>query len=641
MLLGAILTVIFTASNVYLGLRIGLTFSSAIPAAVISMAVLKWAKDSNILENNMVQTQASAAGTISTIIFIVPGLLMLGYWQGFDFWQTFLVSACGGCIGVIFTIPLRRAMVTHSNLPYPEGLAAAEILKAGSGDKEHSDGVKDIAAGAFLSALAIFMSSGLKIISDAFFLFGAIGRGFSQLAFGYSAALLGAGYLIGIGAGIAILTGVIVTWVVVIPCFTWGFTGSESELIEAMYAAYRDKARLIGVGVMAVAAIWTVIGLTRPVVEGVKEAFARLNLTERQSETNPTDTDMSLRSVAVTFGITAVLLLLVFYSFVHSANLSIGQEIAFTFVGVGVALFIGFFVAAACAYMAGLVGTSSSPISGIGIIGIVVSSLTIMWLANSSGVFDLPWGRQFATATAIFTTTIIIAISCISNDNMQDLKTGFIVGAAPWKQQLALILGCVVGSLVIAPVLNLLYQAYGFTGAMPREGMDEADALAAPQASLMTALADGIFSGNLLWDYIFIGIGIGIILIIIDFWLKKVDKSLTLPPLAVGMGIYLPPEMETPAIVGAIIGYVVKKVLAKRGEIEAQDAERRGTLFASGLIVGESLMGVALAGIIVVSVTSGGSDAPLALGFSAYPDILGMLMFMGIIALFVKTVLKR
>ena len=233
MLLGAILTVIFTASNVYLGLKVGLTFSSAIPAAVISMAILKMFKGSNILENNMVQTQASAAGTLSAVIFIIPGMLMIGYWQGFEFWQTLLVSACGGCLGVLFTIPLRRAMVVHSTLPYPEGIAAAEILKVGSHKKGESSGggLKEILSGGFVAGLVALCTSGFQILSSECHFWFTMGRSISQIPFGFSTALMGAGYLVGIVSGIAMLIGIVIAWAGFVPYFTSLGTPADGQSI--------------------------------------------------------------------------------------------------------------------------------------------------------------------------------------------------------------------------------------------------------------------------------------------------------------------------------------------------------------------------------------------------------------------------
>ena len=647
-LLGAILTIIFTASNVYLGLKVGLTFSSAIPAAVISMAVLKMAKDANILENNMVQTQASAAGTLSAIIFIIPGMLMIGYWQGFEFWQTLVVSACGGCLGVLFTIPLRRAMVVHSDLAYPEGVAAAEILKVGSRtrvDGKSESGIKEILSGSVVAGIIAFLTNGLQVLGGSLSAWFHVGRGMTQLPLGYSTALVGAGYLIGIASGLAMLVGILIAWAGFVPYFTMTEALPDGMTLQKFAGAvYQQKVRLIGAGAMGVAAIWTLMTLARPVIDGVKESIAGTRMDDTEKGLHRMDIDMSMKSIALVFGVTVIGLLAIFYLFVSPESIPPSQKLIFTVVGVGVSVLMGFFVAAACAYMAGLVGTSASPISGIGILGIIVSSLVMYALCSSFGIFDLPGGEKFATATAIFTTSIILAIACISNDNMQDLKTGWLVGATPWRQQVALLIGCVVGALVIAPVLNLLYEAYGFPGAMPRPGMDPAQALSAPQAVLMTTIAQGIFSSKLAWEYIYIGIGLGVVLVLIDQLLKRTTKNLVLPPLAVGMGIYLPPVIQTPLVVGAILGYFLNRHLRKTAGAEAEAAGlRRGTLFASGLIVGESIVGVLLAGLIVLSVSNGGDENPLAMVGSDFADtaeMLGLAVFLGLLALFSKIVLS-
>ena len=645
MLLGAVLTVIFTASNVYLGLKVGLTFSSAIPAAVISMAVLRMAKGSNILENNMVQTQASAAGTLSAIIFIIPGMLMIGYWQDFEFWQTLLVSVCGGCLGVLFTIPLRRAMVVHSDLPYPEGRAAAEILKMGdSSKKDASAGTKTLLFGSGIAGIIALLTSGFQVLTGQLSLWFQVGKGMTQLPLGYSSALVGAGYLIGISSGLALLIGIFLAWGIMIPYFTMTGTPADGQTMQQFaQVCYTDKVRLIGAGVMGVAAVWTLLKLSRPVIDGVKESILSARRTGQEQALHRMDTDMSFSSVLLIFFIMITGLLGTFYSFVSPEGLPLGQTLAFAAMGVGLAAVMGFLVAAACAYMAGLVGTSSSPISGIGILGIIVSSLVIMALCNFFGIFELPGGEKFATAAAIFTTSIILAISCISNDNMQDLKTGWLVGATPWKQQTALLLGCLVGALVIAPVLNMLYQAYGFTGALPRPDMNPEAALSAPQATLMTMIARGIFSSNLAWEYIYFGIGLGVVIVFIDSMLKSRTKSLCLPPLAVGIGIYLPPSLQTPLVVGAVLSYLLERRLkTDRSDVEA--GKQRGTLFASGLIVGESIVGVLLAAVIAVSVSGGGGEAPLALAGEDFHDtaeMLGLVAFFATLAVFGKIVLKK
>ena len=652
-LLGMFLTVIFTASNVYLGLKVGLTFSSAIPSAVISMAVLKMFKDSNILENNMVQTQASAAGTLSAIIFIIPGMLMIGYWQHLEFWETLLVSACGGCLGVLFTIPLRRAMVVHSDLPYPEGVAAAEILKVGEGSKESKSGMKTILSGGIISSVVTLFTSGFGILADSLSVWFSVGRGMTQLSLGYSSALIGAGYLIGITSGLALLFGILIAWAGFVPYFTLTEIPAAGQTMqEFAKEVYSDRVRLIGAGAMGVAAIWTLLTLAKPVIDGMKEAFASVQMSQSERETHRTDTDMSMKSIGITFLVTLVGIFGVFYSFVMPAGLPFNQSLAIIFIGVFVAVVTGFLVASACAYMAGLIGSSSSPISGIGILAIIISSIAVFAVCNSFGIFDLPGGEKFATATAIFITSIILAVACISNDNVQDLKTGLLVGATPARQQIALIIGCVVGAFVIAPVMNLLYEAYGFPGAMPRPGMDPEEVLAAPQAALMTTIAQGIFSSSLDWQYIQVGIVLGIILVALNVFLTR-NTKFALPPLAVGIGIYLPPELQTPLVVGAVLGHFLDKKIRSRNsgqsaevvEEKVQNGKRRGTLLASGFIVGESLIGVLIAALIVISVSNGGSDDPLGMvspdfANSLTAEILGLAVLIATLAYFCKVVLK-
>ena len=642
MLLGALITLIFTASNVYLGLKVGLTFSSSIPAAIISMAILRFFKDSNVLENNMVQTQASAAGTLSAIIFILPGLLMLGYWQGFPFWQTFLICACGGSLGVLFTIPLRRAMVVNSDLPYPEGRAAAEILKVGSHNggevAKSSSGMADIVSGGAVAGIISLCANGFKVLGDSMSFWFTVGKGTTQIPLGFSTALLGAGYLIGIASGIAILVGVLIAWAGFVPYLTNVFAPDGGATAKFAMGIWKSKVRFIGAGAIGIAAIWTLITLIKPIIEGMKISVKSMNSSAAERETHRMDTDMSTKSVLIVFAIILIGLVITFWDFVSAVPISAGLMWTLVVVGVVVALLIGFFVAAACGYMAGLIGTSASPISGIGILATIISSLVVYFIASENNLFATEAGVQFATAMAIFMTSVVIAIASISNDNLQDLKTGQLVGATPWRQQIALLLGSVAGAVAIAPVLNLLYQAYGFTGALPRAEMDPNAALSAPQATLMTTIAQGIFNASMDWNYILIGVGVGVVAIIVNLILKSTTASLTLPPLAVGMGIYLPPTLEVPLIIGSFLSYFVGRYLIARakmraGELAEYDVEqsnRRGVLFASGLIVGESLIGVIIAVIIVLSVTTGGGESPLELvgpEFESTASWLGLLAF--------------
>ncbi|EHO49375.1 MULTISPECIES: OPT family oligopeptide transporter [Haemophilus] len=643
-ILGALITVIFTASNVYLGLKVGMTFASSIPAAVISMAVLKFFKDSSILENNMVQTQASSAGTLSSVIFVLPGLLMMGYWQDFPFWQTMLICAAGGTLGVLFTIPLRRAMVVNSDLPYPEGVAAAEILKAGN----HADGdsgVKDIAYGGVLAGLVAFLTNGLRVMADGASAWIQTGKAAFQLPMGFSLALLGAGYLIGIVGGIAMLIGVILTWGVAVPYFTMsGDIAADASLIDAAMVVWKTKVRFIGVGTIGIAAIWTLLILMKPMIEGMVHSFRMLKGGQAESE-HRVDIDLSPKTMIYILIATVVLIVISLHHFIAAAPISPELSILLVVVCTFLAVFIGFFVAAASGYMAGLVGSSSSPISGIGIISVIVISLVLVSIGNASGLFETVDGQKFLTALTLFTASIVLTTATISNDNLQDLKTGLLVDATPWRQQVALIIGCFVGALVIAPVLEILYHAYGFSGALPRPDMDPSQALSAPQATLMTTISQGIFTNKLEWTYILTGVGLGAVLITIDAFLKKVsNKVFGLPVIAVGIGIYLPPSINMPVIVGAFLAWIMTRHIAKLGNKEVSaKAERFGTLFSAGLIVGESLMGVILAFIIAASVTTGGSEAPLSLNLENWDTIgewLGLIVFIVGIVIFASRVLR-
>lgn len=648
LILGSILTIIFTASNVYLGLKVGLTFSSSIPAVVISMAVLSLFKTSNILENNMVQTQASAAGTLSSVIFVIPGLFMCGYWSEFPLWQTFMICLCGGGLGVLFTIPLRRTMVVESKLAYPEGRAAAEILKVANKDqsnKKGKQGIKEIALGSFIAAIFSLLSNGFKLAaseSNFAFIWNKMAFGFSM---GYSLALLGAGYLVGLAGAIALFVGMFLAWGIFTPYLSNFEFDSVKNAVDLASSVWSSKVRLIGTGAIAIAALWTLIELLKPVIEGIKEIVKNVKITN-QEKNERTNIDLSLKSIFILFVLMVVGLFITFYSFVEDTNLSIYYQMLFSFVGTLVSVLIGFFVAAACGYMAGLVGSSSSPISGIGLIGVIISS--IVFLVLGVELFQDPMLSKFAVALAIFTTSVILATAAISNDNLQDLKTGHLVGATPWKQQVALLVGCVFGALAIVPVLNLLYQAYGFVGAMPREGMDASSALAAPQANLMSTIAQGIFHHNIEWGYMAFGVFVGILMIIIDKILRRTQK-MSLPPLAIGIGIYLPPAVNIPLVIGGILKYIVMQYLTKKyaknshKEEKLASCEQRGTLFASGLIVGESIFGVIIAGITVFSVSMGGSENPLALNLANFHDseLFALIFFVGVVLYFIKRIVKK
>jgi putative OPT family oligopeptide transporter len=598
--LGVALTFLFTAANMYLGLKVGLTIATSIPAAVISMAFLGLFPGSNIRENNIVQTVCSAAGALASVIFILPSLVIIGWWTGFPFWTSFLVCAAGGVLGVLFTIPLRRALVTQSDLPYPEGVAAAEVLKVGADmraeNPEAREGLLAVVYGAVASAgLAIAVA--MRLAADGvhgFFRTGAVAA--SGYTFSFSLALVGAGHLVGISVGLAMLAGILIAWAGAVPILT-AMTPVHGDLASYVGGIWRNDVRFMGAGAMAVAAVWSLLRTMGPIVGGLKATMrARGGVA---GLLNQTDRDLSFRTIAgIGLAATALSTWLVWRFSAEAGLADVAPWIAL--LSVPLVLAGGFFVSAICGYMAGLIGSSNSPISGVGILAVVGSALCLVVLFAGHGAKPM-------VAIALFITAILFAVACSSNNNLQDLKTGQLVGAAPWRQQVALLAGVAAATVTVPVVLNLLAEAYGFSGA-PNLHTIASQPLAAPQANLMAALAQGVIGGKLNWSMIEIGAGVGAGIVLLDEILRM-GGLLRLPPLAVGLGIYLPMEATLPVVVGAIIGWIYNR------SVRSERAERLGVLVASGMIVGESLFGVLNAGLIVAF----NKDAPLAVVGPSFP----------------------
>ena len=616
-IIGGLITLIFTAANVYLGLKVGLTFATSIPAAVISMAVLRRFKGHNIKENNIVQTIASAAGTLSAIIFVLPGLVMVGYWQGFGFLQTAGVCIIGGVLGVMYSIPLRRALVTGSDLPYPEGVAAAEVLKvgdenaSGASQEENAKGLRIIVAGGITSAVMALLTA-MKVAASEVTAYFKLGAGATTLGTSLSTALIGVGHLVGLPVGIAMLVGVVISYFILLPIFTTGDITGATALADVVDTTFSDDIRFIGVGTMAIAAIWTLLKIAGPIALGIRQSLASSRARKSGSAVDVTERDIPFPYVATTIVAFMVPIALLLWDFVRGTDIHDHMAVLIT-VSVLFTLLVGLIIASVCGYMAGLIGASNSPISSIGIIAVLAASLLIAAVTRGTSADPLS-----LVAYTLFTAAIVFGIATISNDNLQDLKTGALVGATPWKQQVALIIGVVFGSLVIPPILQVMLNGFGFQG---MEGAGE-DALAAPQAALMSSVASGIFDSSLDWDLIFIGMAIGAVLIIIDELLRKFTDKYSLSPLAAGMGMYLPAALTIVIPIGAILGTFYDKWAAKQSRPEF--AKRMGTLLATGLIVGESLFGVVNAGIIAAA----GGDSPLEIfagGTSA--TVVGVILF--------------
>jgi putative OPT family oligopeptide transporter len=635
LILGALITTVFTAANVYLGLKVGLTFASSIPAAVISMAILSAVKDSTILENNIVQTVASAAGTLSAIIFVLPGLVIVGWWTGFPFWQSFLICLSGGVLGVLFTIPLRRALVTNSDLPYPEGVAAAEVLKVGSSARgETKDETGEAREGLTAVVLGSVASAGLAIISATRIAAGGL-AGFVRLGgnastgydLAWSLALLGAGHLVGLSVGMAMLVGQVISWVIAVPILTSMQPADVGvALADHTITIWRTQVRFIGAGTIAVAAMYTLARLAKPVVGGLVSTLAA---SRAVATTDDLDRDISPTWIVTLTAACLVITAWLAFTFARSTVLA-PSALTLTLIAVPFVLVIGFVIAGVSGYMAGLIGASNSPISGVGILSIVICA-SLMALAVS----PTEETRQALVAFALFITAIVFACATISNDNLQDLKTGQLVGASPMRQQIALIVGVAAGAAVIPFVLNLLARAYGFAGA-PNVDVVAANPLPAPQATLISALAQGVIGGSLEWKMLGIGALIGVGLILLDT-MMGVMKKLRLPPLAVGIGIYLPMSATAVVIVGAVLAHWYDRRTSTMPN--PARAQRLGTLVASGLIVGESIWGVIVAGLIVFL----SKDAPIALvpaDFALAPW-LGVLLFVGAIIWLYGWMLRR
>jgi putative OPT family oligopeptide transporter len=635
LVLGVLITTVFTAANVYLGLKVGLTFASSIPAAVISMAILSAVKDSTILENNIVQTVASAAGTLSAIIFVLPGLVIVGWWTGFPFWQSFLICVSGGVLGVLFTIPLRRALVTTSDLPYPEGVAAAEVLKVGSGTRgETKDATGESREGLTAVMLGSIASAGLAIVGatriaaaevTGFFRLGAMASSGYNVA--WSLALLGAGHLVGLSVGIAMLTGLIISWAVAVPILTSLHPAADGVSLAAhTMTLWRTQVRFIGAGAIAVAAVYTLARLAKPVVGGLVSTLAASRAT---GVTDDTDRDLSPPWIITLTVVCLIVAGWLAYTFAKSTVLA-PNAVMLTLIAVPFVLVVGFIIAGVCGYMAGLIGASNSPISGVGILSIVICASAVIVVVTPTAETRAP-----LVAFALFITAIVFACATISNDNLQDLKTGQLVGASPMRQQIALIVGVGAGAAVIPPVLNLLAKAYGFAGAA-NVGVLAPNPLPAPQATLISALAQGVIGGNLEWTMIGIGALVGVGLILLDATLGAL-KKLRVPPLAVGIGIYLPMSATFAVVVGAVISHWYDG--RTKSMPNPARAERLGTLVASGLIVGESLWGVLNAGLIVALST----DAPIGLVPEEFAPAkwLGLIGFVGAIVWLYGWMLRR
>lgn len=619
--LAIVLAVVLSAANAYLGLFAGLTVATAIPAAVVSMGVLRLLGGGTILENNIVQTGASAGSSIAAgVIFTIPALILMGYWPDFKYWWVLGIAGLGGLLGVLFSVPLRRSMIVEDPLPFPEGKAAAEVLKAG---ENPGPGLKILGISAAIGGLVkLAAANGLRVIPDSWAVAGyfANNKVIGYLGTGLSPALLGVGYIVGLNVGIVVLSGAILSWHIAIPLYHAFFLGSDPQLAagiagaaaeEAAFAIWSSKIRFLGVGAMLVGGVWTLFSLRNSLLAGIKSGFAAARKSTGAAS-NDTDRDLPMKWMLVALVLFVLPLLALYQAIVGQWHVSVPMTI--------IMIVAGFLFVSVSGYLAGLVGSSNNPVSGITIATILFASVVLLMLLGEDGKMQVG-GAPLGAVAAIMIGAVVCCAAAVGGDNLQDLKTGYLVGATPWKQQLMLGIGAFSCALIMAPVLNLLQEAYGIGS----------KTLPAPQANLMASVAKGLFGGELPWTMIAIGGGIGAVVIAIDGWLKKTGKRFRVPVLAAAIGIYLPLELMVPIFLGGLLAHLVARFHKVRADDEAalDRVHRPGVLFSAGLITGEALMGIAIALPIVITQNPDVLALPVSLGAAAQWVGLAVLFLVG------------
>ena len=626
-ILAVLLAVILAAANTYLGLFAGMTIASAIPAAVVSMAVLRALGGGGILENNIVQTGASAGSSIASgVIFTVPALVILGYWTDFKYSWVLAIAGLGGILGVLFSVPLRRSLIVDQQMAFPEGKAAAEVLKAG---ENPAQGVKVLGVSALAGGLMkLSAASGLRLIPDSAAAAGFFGKFLAYFGTNLSPALLGVGYIVGLNIGIVVLAGSVISWNIAIPIFQATQMDANPELAAVIAGACEGLAshecaettagilwsreiRYLGVGAMLVGGLWALVSLRKSIVSGVRSGLAATRA-GASAVIAHTDRDLPMKAVLIGIVVFALPLAVLYYNIVDSVGVGLTMSV--------IMIVAGFLFCSVSAYMAGLVGSSNNPVSGITIATILFAAAVLLMLLGKDA--------SIGPVAAIMIGAVVCCAACVAGDNLQDLKAGYIVGATPWRQQVMLAIGSISCALVMAPTLNLLAHAYGI--GVPTE--EHPSPLLAPQATLMASVARGLFGGELPWGMVAIGAGIGVAIIVLDEILRIRGSTFRTPVLAVAVGIYLPLELMVPIFLGGLLNHLVTRTFGKGlSEAEAEKRNRTGMLFAAGLITGEALMGILMAIPIVAAGQGDVLALPEALQLSGGAGKLAGLALLGAI----------
>lgn len=614
-----ILAVILAASDAYLALKIGTTIAASIPAAVLAMGILRFFKQSNVLESNMIQTAASAGeGVAAAMAFTLPALIITQSWSAFPYWQTVLITVTGGTLGVLFSVPLRRILFSMPTLRFPEGTAVGNVLKVSATGGKH---IKFLAQGAAAGGLISLFQTGFKLLGNELEAWMYAGKTVFGFGLSFEPALIAAGYIIGIQVGISFLVGLIVGWLVILPAIgaIYGLPQAGSAY-ETVMTIWSHQSRFVGVGVLLVGGVWTLLTLIKPILQGFQQSFAVSRQKHLAAEILPrTERDIPLSWI---IGMTAVVAVAIFFLVYHALtaigfNYSVGYLTLIALISVLFIIVVGFLLSTLCGYFAGLIGSTNSPLSGLIIISVLLLSSLYLLLFESHDAAAI--GKM--VMIILIVTAIVTALPAISLENIQDLKSGQIVGATPWKQQVILILGIVASSLVIAPVLNLLFNAYGLGGVFPRPGMDPAQMLSAPAANIIATITKGVLTHDINWTMVEVGAVVAVLGIIADQILKRRGKRFIV--LGMGLAIYLPFLIPATIFIGTVISW-----LAKRGRKKEEESQN-GTLLACGLVAGSALMGVLLA-IPFVAVGSTDALALVSAHFAPIATLIGVVVTLGL-----------
>lgn len=598
-ILAILLTVALAMSNAYLALKLGILTSASIPAAIISMGILRLFKNATILENNAVQTAASAGEAVAGgIVYTIPALIMIGYWQQFDYWVNFFIAAIGGVLGVLFSIPLRRILVNEKALRFPEGQAIAEVLKS-SAEKL---GLRDLLWGGVIGGLLELFQVGFKILANTWSYWFVAKRSIFGFSGGFSATMIGAGFLVGHDMALSIFLGALISWLIGMPVVSQIYPEflQQYSAGEAANLLWNQEMRYLGIGAMLFAGVWTFTQLIKPLIQSMKTSFHAYRLKDpSEAETLRTDRDIPLPMILMGVLLTAAVLFLFFqFTFpLEQAGLQGSFSPTLIFCMVLYVVVIGFLFSVITAYFSGMVGVTASPGSSIVIAGILFAAWLLLGVVNQVVPLPLTHDQRIAVeAITIIIGSVVTGIASIANDNTQDLKVGQIVGATPWKQQLMLLLGVLVSALMIPPVMQLLFHVYGIAGVMPHEGMDASQTLPAPPAALLSAVTEAVFQHALPWGMMMIGVGVMVILLIAQS-LLHLKRWINLSILGVAIGMYLPLASSFPLFLGGLMAMLVNRRLHQQCETPTELIERKqvGTLIACGLVAGSAIMDVLLA----------------------------------------------